>query len=376
MGKNKATAAAAASTSAKKASSSKSPSKDRGYVAPLFVLVVAMGAALFLSRSDSGNEQQPVVNTIPRQMMSQSAEERVSEDTPATDGALPAGWGSAEDPSSGKTYYYKLSSRKSQWERPTEAATDDPPDADDNPNCALWANSGECENNPRYMQQECKVACAAMEAGRQTSGEVGSGLRDTWNKPAECVAWAGSGECKSNPAFMNANCAYSCSPEVLQATKDRLEAARAEYRQRCPRAPDMGPALEAGGMNATFERIMSDFAELQPEMVSADPPIVLFHNFLSAAEAEKFISHGQGKYTESRGVGYDKDGKVRSRDATRIQLDAARPVRMVPHSHPCALASPVPTISHRADDTNHLSPSLTISHHLSPSLTNHLSPRR
>ena len=55
---------------------------------------------------------------------------------------------------------------------------------------------------------------------------------------------------------------------------------------------------------------MSEFGELRPEMLSSDPPVVLFHNFLSEAEAESFIRHGKGKYTESRGVGIDKDGKT------------------------------------------------------------------
>jgi hypothetical protein len=45
-------------------------------------------------------------------------------------------------------------------------------------------------------------------------------------------------------------------------------------------------------------------------MLSSDPPVVLFHNFLSEAEAEAFIRHGKGKYTESRGVGIDKNGKT------------------------------------------------------------------
>merc|ERR1719502_1659417 len=63
-------------------------------------------------------------------------------------------------------------------------------------------------------------------------------------------------------------------------------------------------------MNSTFERVLSEFSSLQPELISADPPVVLFHAFLSDAESEAFIRHGKGKYTESRGVGVDKDGKM------------------------------------------------------------------
>jgi len=59
-------------------------------------------------------------------------------------------------------------------------------------------------------------------------------------------------------------------------------------------------------MNETFQRILADFGHLQPELLSADPPVLLFHSFLSDAEADTFVAHGRGKYAESRGVGFDK----------------------------------------------------------------------
>merc|ERR1719164_19186 len=63
-------------------------------------------------------------------------------------------------------------------------------------------------------------------------------------------------------------------------------------------------------MTGTFDRIMADFGHLEPEMISTDPPVVLFHNFLSADEADMFIAHGKGKYTESKGVGVDANGRM------------------------------------------------------------------
>ena len=56
-------------------------------------------------------------------------------------------------------------------------------------------------------------------------------------------------------------------------------------------------------MEETFARVMSDFSHLQPEMISSDPPVVLFHSFLSNDEAEAFILHGKGRYAKSLGVG-------------------------------------------------------------------------
>ena len=63
-------------------------------------------------------------------------------------------------------------------------------------------------------------------------------------------------------------------------------------------------------MNSTFERVLREFAHLGPELISADPPVLLFHSFLSAEEADAFIAHGKGKYTESRGVGVDSEGRM------------------------------------------------------------------
>ena len=100
------------------------------------------------------------------------------------------------------------------------------------------------------------------------------------------MAWAGSGECEKNTVFMESNCALSCQKVVD---------AREEYARRCPTPADRMPALANGAMNATFERIMSGhFAELQPEMINEDPPVVRFQHFLRPGEAEVFIKHGEG----------------------------------------------------------------------------------
>lgn len=124
------------------------------------------------------------------------------------------------------------------------------------------------------------------------------------------MSWAGAGECVNNKQFMLSNCAFSCSPEQLEAAEARLSASREEYGRRCKREPGAEATLPAGAMNATFERIFSDFGALQPELLHSEPPVVLFHSFLSEAEANTLIAHGRGKYTESRGVGFDADGKM------------------------------------------------------------------
>jgi len=117
----------------------------------------------------------------------------------------------------------------------------------------------------------------------------------------ECSFWASDGECERNSAFMLSRCARSCL---------KLGHARQAYDQRCPAPAARTPALLPGEMPRTFERIVDDFAALGPEMLSHDPPIVLFRNFLADDEAEAFIAHGAGRYSRSLGVGLTAEGKM------------------------------------------------------------------
>ena len=100
---------------------------------------------------------------------------------------------------------------------------------------------------------------------------------------------------------MDQNCALSCA---------KLEYARQRYYKRCPKPEKYEPALAPGQMSSTFERIMTDFPELEPEWISRDPPVILFHNFLSVEESDAFISHGSGRYAKSLGVTMKEDGTM------------------------------------------------------------------
>ena len=100
---------------------------------------------------------------------------------------------------------------------------------------------------------------------------------------------------------MLVNCAFSCA---------KLDYARDRYNKRCPRPEHYPDALLPGQMSATFDRIMSDFPQLQPERISVDPPVILFHNFFSDAEADAFKRHGKGRYEKSLGVGMKEDGTM------------------------------------------------------------------
>ena len=177
--------------------------------------------------------------------------------------------------------------------------------------CAAWSKMGYCaptSEHIEYMRQNCEKTCAKAGGGPKGGpkppdvGESGEAPPvDTWEKPSECNAWAGAGECKNNPAFMKTNCAGSCAA---------LDWARERYERRCPRPAVYEQALPAGKMNETFSRIMSDFGHLEPEMISSDPPVLIFHKFLTDGESDAFIVHGKGRYTASLGVGMKADGTM------------------------------------------------------------------
>ena len=146
---------------------------------------------------------------------------------------------------------------------------------------------------PPPPEQSSTPSVQSSDAAPAATKESSTGERppvDTHPNQSECQAWAGSGQCKENPGFMLVNCAWSCK---------QLDLVRERYARRCPLPSNDTAALAPGKMHAIFDRVMRDFPHLEPERISDDPPVILFHKFLSEAEADAFIRHGQGRYSKS-----------------------------------------------------------------------------
>jgi len=156
--------------------------------------------------------------------------------------------------------------------------------------CDFWAEKGECEANPKYMNNNCAKACNACRPKSQPlsaseaeivkeSGKYGTeqraegngaestlkriresllymmseevhNLPDSIQKSCQnrhdlCSFWASIGECENNQAYMQTNCAVAC----LSCSMIDLEA-------RCPKIEDAKPALRPGDLNKMFERIV------------------------------------------------------------------------------------------------------------------------
>jgi hypothetical protein len=89
--------------------------------------------------------------------------------------------------------------------------------------CAIWAEVGECNENPLYMKVWCKVACDQCHPIYDSSlGSISvikyipipammtSVLLDCVNRHRNCEFWAKAGECKNNQNWMFENCRQSC----------------------------------------------------------------------------------------------------------------------------------------------------------------------
>merc|ERR1719491_2674454 len=174
--------------------------------------------------------------------------------------------------------------------------------SDDHIKCPVWASTGECDNNPNYMRTSCRKSCnncpaikteddendttnaedkeylnAIQEYGKEQivdgarSSETMSNIREAVvymrdyvhaEKPTHnmshhvltscknqhdmCAYWAVIGECDVNPAYMATNCGPACQ-----------SCEKIDMKTRCgTRDPNMRPALDHGGLNLMFERIV------------------------------------------------------------------------------------------------------------------------
>ncbi|KAL8601480.1 hypothetical protein ACOMHN_000422 [Nucella lapillus] len=74
---------------------------------------------------------------------------------------------------------------------------------DQNTNCQMWAERGECQNNQNYMHSNCRKACRLCDSGEAP-------CRDAYSS---CAFWQKKGYCgTSSPftVFITNNCRHTC----------------------------------------------------------------------------------------------------------------------------------------------------------------------
>jgi len=99
------------------------------------------------------------------------------------------------------------------------------------------------------------------------------------SKP-NCPELAARGECETDPGFMVPRCPVSCKTCYLR-----------DPNVQCQRRPDAASTLLPNELPQKFEKIVRDFPELEPEILRAtDPHILYFGNFLSDDEISDLLA--------------------------------------------------------------------------------------
>lgn len=127
--------------------------------------------------------------------------------------------------------------------------------------CAFWADQNECAKNPGYMLIECMKSCNVCPDPNKAPPMCK-------NEDDRCDDWALQGECYANPSYMIISCPKACkSCHLLDADV------------RCRPKPGRTPAMMPGDLNETFARIISDYKHLEPQVLSTDPWVEIYHSF-------------------------------------------------------------------------------------------------
>lgn len=188
---------------------------------------------------------------------------------------------------------------------------------DQHANCSLWANKGECDANPYWMHDFCRVSCGTCHSHAKKTLEVMEQRKCTSESTCEdcdlrCATWTAAGECHANPGYMRSFCAVSCGlckagdphPSEHPDCQDkhakckRLAAAGAchtqfsmmmrECQRSCrvcgdldpcrPNASDDGVVQMPGDLNKLLEAVIR---KENVSVLSSDPYVILLHDAIS-----------------------------------------------------------------------------------------------
>jgi prolyl 4-hydroxylase len=226
--------------------------------------------------------------------------------------------------------------------------------ADNHESCDMWASTGECEANPKYMLKQCQKSCMIcgdmeLDLGveqvidAKRGDEVRARIQQAKEYVEEriakdpkqryllegckmnhknCAYWGVLGECEANPGYMKLQCAPVCG------TCEDLS-----IDNRCPLDLEkMTNAWGPGDLNEFFTNLtkLEKYKQYEPNVLSRPsyvqgdteesatyklgPWVVVLENVVRADEAEKLIELGAVEgYKRSSDVGKRKfDGTFES----------------------------------------------------------------
>jgi len=100
---------------------------------------------------------------------------------------------------------------------------------DEDSNCKVWAEAGECRNNPGFMTDKCKRSCLddGMESACPGVTSSVPKLPSCYDEGGQdCFFWARDGQCESNPDFMMKSCRFSCKQCIMSQEDRKLDQMR------------------------------------------------------------------------------------------------------------------------------------------------------
>jgi len=122
--------------------------------------------------------------------------------------------------------------------------------------------------------------------GANPEGKPRPATKDCIDRYPDCVGFRENGECLKNPGWMIINCPRSCN-DITDACRKR------DPKIRCNRKAlniTTAPVYQPGDMQIMFESLHERFGKRYPmEVLSTDPYIVIFDNFVADDEGETLI---------------------------------------------------------------------------------------
>jgi len=141
--------------------------------------------------------------------------------------------------------------------------------------CSRWAAEEECDKNPKFMHDECKASCRECQS------------LTCYDTHRECADWAAAGECKNNSNFMMEECKFSCA------------VCHVNFKAECRRDPKMDPKAVPGTVDETFRRALDYFPHYGPTVLHRDPWVVHFENFLTGEEVDHVLATAGARFERS-----------------------------------------------------------------------------
>eukprot|EP01084_Bolivina_argentea_P131923 232804_1 len=117
----------------------------------------------------------------------------------------------------------------------------------------------------------------------------------------ECRQLKDEGICEIDPGYMSLECSKTCGFCHLK-----------DQKIRCQRHPDAKQAVKPGDINKMFERLLTDFPQYEPQVLSRDPWLVVLNNVLTDEECTALIEIGGRNFHRSKDAGQmSQDGQAK-----------------------------------------------------------------